>query len=89
MKFKLKVYPITEDGEVIYQGGMADVVRIEFDTGDVYVNRSYNNSLLLLTDCLLGGCKLDCWNVKDNRDGRDSINELYVDDDGVLTRIFL
>ncbi len=76
LKFKLKIYPITEDGEEIFTGALLDVISINFVTKAITARAEYISPLVGLRDMLLGG-RLDTWHYGDNRDGRDKQSELY------------
>jgi len=86
IRYKLKLYPITEDGEEIYCGGFLDVIRIEFDTKSVYTKVEYTDALRMLTDNMMYGHRLDVWHYGDNRDERDQQSELWasIDDNEYL-----
>ena len=84
IKYKLKLYPISEDGEVIYHGGMLDVVRIDFSEKWVECKKDYTNALVGMSDLILGVHRLDRWYYGDNRDERDKQSELWVEVDSEL-----
>ena len=84
IKYKLKLYPISESGEVIYHGGMLDVIRIDFSEKWVECKAECTNALVCMSDMMLGRRRLDRWYYGDNRDERDKQSELWVEVDGEL-----
>ena len=77
IKFKLKVYPIIEDDEIIYRGGFFDVIRIDFNEGWVECYTEYSNSMIATIDYIFSRRQLDRWYYCDNRDERSKKSELY------------
>lgn len=77
VKFKVKVYPISQDGEEIYCGGFYDVVRVDFVEGWCQSRTIYSNGLIMLTDKMFSRTQLDTWYLKDNRDKRDKQSQLW------------
>ena len=82
VKYKLKVYPITENGKEIYCGGFYDVISINFASKIVTTLSEYSNHLILLSDSMFGKRELDEWNLKTDIDGRDKQSELYISING-------
>ena len=78
VKFKLKLYPISEDGEQVYEGGWLDVISVNFVEGSVECYTEYTNSLVAVMDLtIFRRHQVDTWYYKDNRDKRDKQSELW------------
>lgn len=77
INFKIKLYPISEDGEEVYHGGFIDVLSVDFLRGAVTTYSEYTNPHIACIDYILSRRQLDEWFLYDNRDERDKQTELW------------
>lgn len=83
MKLRIKLAPITEDGEEIYCGGYIDVVKLDLIHGIATTIEEHYSIQEGLYQLVMGKRNLDNWFLYDNRDGRDEQTILqYSIDDG-------
>lgn len=91
IKYRLKVYPITEDGEVIYEGCWINVTAIDFEEGWIEGEAhflEFGDPSHTVIYGMFFGKQRGKWFYKDNRDKRDKISELYVSvNDGEYVRV--
>jgi len=84
IKFKLKIYPITENGEEIYSGGFLDILSIDFRYGFVVCYDGYSGTLNGLAQLFLGRSTTEWYlNPVHSYDKRDEPSEIHMSiDDG-------
>jgi len=82
MKLRIKLFPITEDGEQIYHGGYFDIIKLDLVNGIATTWSEYVSPYMGLYQLVSGSRRRDDWYLFDNRDGRDEQTILQYSIDG-------